>query len=55
MAEYFGDLLPRVLSRRTVLKTALFGAAGLTLATLTKGCATAPGFRLSNDLPQHRR
>ncbi|WNC21291.1 PhoX family phosphatase [Thermosynechococcus sp. PP22] len=51
MAEYFGDLLPRVLSRRTVLKTALFGAAGLTLATLTKGCATAPALGFPTIYP----
>ncbi|RMH64684.1 MAG: PhoX family phosphatase [Cyanobacteria bacterium J003] len=51
MGEYFGDLLSRALSRRAVLKTALFGAAGLTLATLPKVGAAATSLEFSTIYP----
>ncbi len=37
MAEYFGDVLSRAMSRRSVLKSAIFGGAGLTLLTCGGG------------------
>lgn len=37
MGEYFGDVLKRALSRREVLKSAIFGSAGLALVACGGG------------------
>ncbi|MCS7262466.1 MAG: DUF839 domain-containing protein, partial [Aquificaceae bacterium] len=47
MGEYFGDVLTRALSRRDVLKGALFGSAGLMLAACGGGGGTGDAQPLS--------
>ncbi len=46
MGEYFGDVLKRALSRREVLKSAIFGSAGLALVAC--GGVVAPWRRQPN-------
>ncbi len=41
MAEYFGDVLSRAMSRRSLLKSAIFGGAGLTLLACGGGGVSA--------------